>query len=116
MDENNQGLGSTVPPASEPALRGDGMRRLEHELSIAEFKAWDSLGRYKFQMFGYWAAIWVHLNKIGGFRKPNPFHDLVATARTRTTHHNPQTAAIQTKNNGRLAITGGIQVFKEGVY
>ena len=39
--------------------------RLLKELDEAEAKAWDSLGRYKFQMFGYWAAIWVYLNRIG---------------------------------------------------
>lgn len=32
-------------------------------------------------MFGYWAAIWVHLNKISGLKKPNPFKELVLTAR-----------------------------------
>lgn len=59
------------------------MTRIEQALTEAEHKAWDSLGRYKFQMFGYWAAIWVHLNKIGQFRNSNPFVDLVTVARTR---------------------------------
>ena len=54
---------------------------LECELATAERKAWDSLSRYKFQMFGYWAAIWVHLNRIGGFKLANPFRSLVETAR-----------------------------------
>jgi hypothetical protein len=54
---------------------------LAHELDVAEAKAWESLARYKFQMFGYWAAIWVHLNRIGGFRRPNPWKALVARAR-----------------------------------
>lgn len=54
---------------------------LESELQIAELKAWDSLARYKFQMFGYWAAIWVHLNRVGGFKKKNPFSPLVKAAR-----------------------------------
>ena len=30
--------------------------RIITELDEAERKAWDSLGRYKFQMFGYWNA------------------------------------------------------------
>ena len=47
----------------------------------AERKALDSLARYKFAMFGYWAGIWVHLNRIIGDRKPNPFSDLVTLAR-----------------------------------
>lgn len=52
----------------------------EHQAE-AGVKAWDSLSRYKFQMFGYWAAIWVHLNKISGTNAPNPFHELVKVAR-----------------------------------
>jgi len=53
---------------------------LEFELNEAEAKAWRSLARYKFMMFGYWAAIWVHLNRIGNFNRPNPFHTLVDLA------------------------------------
>ena len=51
--------------------------RLEEALNEAEKKAWDSLARYKFQMFGYWASIWVHLNRISGLKRPNPWKDLV---------------------------------------
>ena len=54
---------------------------LEEKLNEAEHKAHDSLSRYKFMMFGYWAAVWVHLNEIGGFRKPNPFREYIALAR-----------------------------------
>lgn len=50
-------------------------------LSEAEEKAIDSLGRYKFQMFGYWASIWVHINRISGLNKANPFGSLVKLAR-----------------------------------
>jgi hypothetical protein len=53
------------------------------ELDEAEANAWDSLARYKFQMFGYWAAIWVHLNRISGEKRPNPWSELVKTARSR---------------------------------
>lgn len=56
-------------------------QKLEHELAEAETKAWDSLARYKFQMFGYWAAIWVHVNRLGDFKRPNPFSALVKEAR-----------------------------------
>lgn len=55
--------------------------RLRNELAHAEQKAWDSLARYKFQMFGYWAAIWVHINRIGGFKADNPWSGLVKHAR-----------------------------------
>jgi len=41
----------------------------------------DSLARYKFMQFGYWAAIWVHLNQIDGDKEPNPFKELVRAAR-----------------------------------
>lgn len=57
------------------------MTSIEHHLDEAERKAWDSLGRYKFSMFGYWAAIWVHLNQIGGFKRPNPWRGIVKVAR-----------------------------------
>jgi len=43
-------------------------------------KALDNLARYKFNNFGYWAAIWVHLNQING-KEPNPFRPLVDLAR-----------------------------------
>ena len=55
--------------------------RIATEMDEAERKALDSLARYKFQMFGYWAAIWVHLNRIGGFGRRNPFKPLVHLAR-----------------------------------
>ena len=58
-------------------------RELEEAMAEAEYKALDSLARYKFQMFGYWASIWVHLNRIGGFNRPNPFRWAVVEARER---------------------------------
>jgi len=60
--------------------RGNDMATLEQEIKQAERKAIDSLARYKFMMFGYWAGIWVHLNKIEGKRRPSPFSQLVKTA------------------------------------
>ena len=60
----------------------DLQQQLELELNEAERKAWLSLARYKFQMFGYWAAIWVHLNRVGQFKRSNPWKVLVAQART----------------------------------
>jgi hypothetical protein len=57
------------------------MTELDRHMADAERKAWDALSRYKFQMFGYWAAIWVHLNQISGARKPNPFKRAVMLAR-----------------------------------
>jgi hypothetical protein len=54
---------------------------LLRELDIAEQKAWDALSRYKFQMFGYWAAIWVHLNRISKAKRKNPWIELVKHSR-----------------------------------
>lgn len=51
------------------------------EMKDAEKKAIDALARYKFWMFGYWAAKWVTLNKISGLKQPNPFKELVYKAR-----------------------------------
>lgn len=51
------------------------------EMARAELQAWKSLAKYKFMMFGYWAAIWVHLNRISGLKRENPFKDLVSDAR-----------------------------------
>lgn len=57
--------------------------RIEEERDKAERKAMEALRRYKFQMFGYWAAIWVHLNRICEVRNPNPFRGFVQLARSR---------------------------------
>ena len=37
---------------------------VEKELAAAERRAWDALARYKFLMFGYWCAVWVHLARL----------------------------------------------------
>lgn len=55
--------------------------RLAAEINEAEAKAIDALARYKFTMFGYWAGIWVHLNKIEGQKRPSPFRPLVKVAK-----------------------------------
>lgn len=46
----------------------------------AKKKAFDSLSRYKFYMFGYWAATWIQMNKLCRFREINPFNKLVHLA------------------------------------
>ena len=49
----------------------------------AERKAWDSLSRYKFYMFGYHAATWVKYNQLmpTTARLGNPFSELVRIAK-----------------------------------
>ena len=49
-----------------------------------ERKAWDSLCRYKFEMFGYHASRWVMLNELLDAPQPNPWRDLVKVAREST--------------------------------
>jgi hypothetical protein len=55
--------------------------KIYQERKEAEEKALDSLSRYKFQMFGYWAGVWVHLNRISEDPQPNPFARLVKLAK-----------------------------------
>ena len=55
--------------------------KLAQELHEAEVKAIKALAGYKFAMFGYWAGIWVHLNRIEGKKRPSPFKFLVQAAR-----------------------------------
>ncbi len=57
------------------------MKDIETEMIEAQNKAIQSLAKYKFAMFGYWAGIWVHLNRISGLKRPNPFKALVNRAR-----------------------------------
>lgn len=68
-------------PTSLPKSPAD--ERMSSEIADAERKAWDALARYKFWMFGYWAAIWVHLNRVSGAKLQNPFRELVRFARNR---------------------------------
>jgi|TARA_B100001146_G_C16185983_1_gene436832 hypothetical protein len=58
-----------------------GSRTLEEKLKEAEHKAWDALGRYKFNNFGYWCAIWVHLNQMDDTRRANPWSALTKIAK-----------------------------------
>ena len=54
---------------------------IEYLMSEQERKAWDSLCRYKFEMFGYHSSRWVMLNKLLDTPKPNPWASLVSFAR-----------------------------------
>ncbi|MCX7363575.1 MAG: hypothetical protein NTV97_17225 [Alphaproteobacteria bacterium] len=58
-------------------------RLLEADLAAAERKAWESLARYKFWMFGYHAADWVKIARRLGGKRPNPFKSLVHAGRER---------------------------------
>lgn len=58
-------------------------QRALQSLDEAEWKAWDALSRYKFVMFGYWVGVWVHLNRVSGALRPNPWRCLVGVARAK---------------------------------
>ena len=64
-----------LKPTPEAIIAG-----LESALDEAERKAHLNLARYKFNNFAYWAAIWVHLNHVGYFHRPNPFFAYVELA------------------------------------
>src|SRR5690349_2413107 len=55
--------------------------RIKDKMLEAEMKAWDALSRYKFLMFGYWAAIWVHYNKLLPKKQESPFRSIVRFAK-----------------------------------
>lgn len=77
----------TTPILDCTQAEHDRLKELEkdlfQELDHAEQQAWDALARYKFMMFGYWAAIWVHLNRTSKARRENPWTELVRSARGR---------------------------------
>jgi hypothetical protein len=57
--------------------------KIQKEKDKAKKNAFKSLAKYKFIMFGYWAAIWVHLNAISDKKEANPFKQLVQLAATK---------------------------------
>lgn len=71
-----------------PRTPPDPATALQDALDDAEIKAWKSLAGYNFVMFGYWCAIHVHLNRISGANRPNPFRELVHLARGRVAQFN----------------------------
>jgi len=106
----------SVAPSAEMATaladaveRDVAMRaRLGAELREAEHKAWDSLARYKFLMFGYWCAIWVHVNRIAGGGLSNPWRGLMKAARLHQAGAMPgvgQNAAAVQGSSGALRST-----------
>ncbi len=57
------------------------MDKLKLHKKEAYENAIDSMARYKFMQFGYWAAIWVHLNQIDKEQESNPFKSYVELAK-----------------------------------
>ena len=47
-------------------------QRIINARAEAERKAWDSLARYKFVMFGYWAGKWFGFNRICAVQETRP--------------------------------------------
>lgn len=66
-------------------------RATDHPLSAwrakCEYNAWDSLARYKYSQFGYWAAHWKVANdlcgQLGLGKVKTPFGGLVKAAQAR---------------------------------
>lgn len=83
-------------------------RALELELDDAARQAWTSLSRYKFLLFGYWAGVWVHLNRLDGGKRPNPWGDLVKIARAETIARDLETgkAELEAERRAELAANG----------
>ena len=59
------------------------LRSIHNARNQAHLKALDSLGRYKFEMFGYHASAWVKYNKLmpKQYKQGNPFKAFVKLAR-----------------------------------
>lgn len=55
--------------------------KISNQMADVYLKSLDSLSRYKFLMFGYYAAQWVMLNKLLQKPRPNPFKPLVDLAK-----------------------------------
>lgn len=73
----------------------DATEEMNRHLDEAEENAWDALARYKPMMFGYWCAIWIHLNRISGQKRPNPWRELVRLAKRRPAEGKRQNAPPQ---------------------
>ena len=69
-------------------------KKLEDLMAEEERKAWDSLCRYKFEMFGYHASRWVMLNKLLKVPLPNPWSKVVKAARESTGFQRPATPTV----------------------
>ena len=88
----------TIEPAQQqsPAAHHTEAEISRH-LDEAEDKAWQALARYKPMMFGYWCAIWVHLNRISGQNRPNPWRELVHAARDHLARKESKVAGVENR-------------------
>ncbi len=50
------------------------------QINEAEDKAWKALAQGQLICFGYWASLWVYLNKMSQLNRRNPFGPLVELA------------------------------------
>ena len=53
---------------------------IKTQMDKAATKAWTALHRGRFESFGYWASQWATLNRIGRFKMPDPFAELIDIA------------------------------------
>lgn len=88
--------------------------KLYAALKEAEQKAWDNLSRYKFMMFGYWASLWVHLNRLGGFGYASPFKDVVQIARKHLVEVIDLAKPGDPDDDGRIVTSRDLSAWREG--
>lgn len=72
---------SRVPDAGRNCPETAKVDGLLMVLGMAERKAWEALAKCRFQMFGYWASVWLHMNRLGNYRRPNPWIEVAVQAR-----------------------------------
>ena len=53
---------------------------VDSELARLEMDAWKAPERGDFMLFGYWASMWLKLNKESGLENPSPFDPVVELA------------------------------------
>jgi hypothetical protein len=73
---------------------------IEAKLAEEERKALESLARYKFLMAGYHAAVWLHLSRLDGVKRPNPFREFVKLARSKLAESCKDSGQKSWPNNG----------------
>ena len=64
----------------------EALERINNTLNEAEARAFESLAKYKFQMFGYWASAHQHLARTVSRNHNTPFAELIDMAKTKGDH------------------------------
>lgn len=83
IQELSNGKAAELEEAEDEAVLEIMLQSVLEARESAERKAWDSLARYKFEMFGYWSSSWVKYNQLlpKHLRSGNVFKRAVDLAR-----------------------------------